>query len=30
MHLDAVGGVVDQPVEDDVGKRGTADLLVPA
>ena len=28
-HLDAVG-VVDQPVEDAVGKRGIADLLVPA
>ena len=28
-HLDAVG-VVDQPVDDAVGKRGIADLLVPA
>lgn len=29
MHLDAAG-VVDQPVEDAVGKRGIADLLMPA
>ena len=28
-HFDAVG-VVDQPIEDAVGKRGIADLLLPA